>query len=52
MSPFRGEAAGIRKEISTLAMNDNVCMGSGVRIGIGLNILRTSLCKPDNTSIV
>ena len=52
MSPVRGEAAGIRKEISTLAVNGNFGMGSGLRLGIGLSIMRTHLCNPDTTSIV
>ena len=52
MSPFRGEAAGISEEISTLAVNGNVGMGSGVRLGIGLSIMRNRLCKPDTTSMV
>ena len=52
MSPFRGEAAGIRKEISALAVNGNFGMGSGLRLGIGLSIMRIRLCKPDATSIV
>ena len=52
MSPFRGEAAGIHKEISTLDVNGNVGMGSEVRLGIGLSILITRQCNPDTTSIV